>query len=280
MPHVLQENLALLKALEHFFPESSKRSFLQWIKWGRVLVDGTAQTEVNSLVKAGQTITLKRKESTKIVMGLPILYEDRWLVVIDKPAGLLSVPAEKEEANALHLLKAGLKSLSLLPVHRLDQDTSGVLVFARSKIAEEKLAILFENHTIEREYVAVVEGLLPYSEGVWENYLREKENYSVEVTTKELGRKAITHYQVAHRSKKLSFVRLKLETGRKHQIRVQAAHAGYPIVGDKRYGSLINPFKRLCLHARTLAFIHPFTKKHVTFSSSSQFLPSFTRFFE
>lgn len=267
MKHTLQEDLTLIEALKLYFPESSKRTHQSWIKWGRLIIDDLPQTKANFLVKKGQTLTLEKKEPTQKAMGIPILYQDRWMVVIDKPAGLLSVPAEKEELNALHLLKAGLKSLSLLPVHRLDQDTSGVLIFARSKLAEEKFSLLFEKHDLEREYVAIVEGHIPYKNGVWESYLREKENYDVEITTPELGRKAITHYEVMHRSKKLSFLRLRLDTGRKHQIRVQAAHAGYPIVGDKRYGSLINPYKRLCLHAHSLAFVHPFTHKKMTFTS-------------
>src|ERR1700722_8759097 len=257
MNYIVNDDLSLLEALEIHYPESSKRTLQNWIKCGRITIDGISQIKVNSLIRKGQTLTLEKKEVTQSAMGIPILYQDRWMIVIDKPAGLLSVPADKNEHNAFHLLKLGLKSRSLLPVHRLDQETSGVLLFARSKLAEEKFNLLFERHDLEREYLAMVEGHLPYKTGIWESYLREKENYSVEVTTSTLGKKAITHYEVIHQSKKFSYLRLKLETGRKHQIRVQAAHVGYPLVGDKRYGSLINPFKRLCLHAYSLSFIHP-----------------------
>ena len=225
----------------------------------------------SGLSGAAQALSLEKKELIQHVMGIPVLYQDRWIVVIDKPAGLLSVPAEKEAMNAFHLLKFGLKTPSLLPVHRLDRDSSGVLLFTRSKLAEEKFNVMFEQHDLEREYHAIVEGHLPYKSGTWECYLREKENYDVEVTTEDKGRRAITHYEVIHYSKKLSYLRLLLETGRKHQIRVQAAHHGYPIVGDKRYGSLMNPFKRLCLHAHSLSFTHPFTQKRVAFSSPSPF---------
>jgi 23S rRNA pseudouridine1911/1915/1917 synthase len=155
----------------------------------------------------------------------------------------------------------------------LDQETSGVLLFARSKMSEERFNVLFEKHDLEREYRAIVSGHLPERQGTWVHFLREKENYDVEVTTEAQGRKAITHYEVLRYSKKLTYLRLRLETGRKHQIRIQCAQAGHPIVGDKRYGSLLNPFKRLCLQAFSLSFIHPFTQKKMSFSSPSPLFP-------
>lgn len=276
MNEILQDDLSLIEALQNQFPDSSKRTLLNWVKWGRVSVDGAPVLKPHALVKKGQTPVLEKKESKHRAMGIPILYEDRWIVVIEKPAGLLSVPAEKASMNALHLLKIGLKSTSLHPVHRLDQETSGVLLFARSKMAEERFNALFEAHDLQREYIAILEGHLPYKTGTWESYLREKENYSVETTTPELGKKAITHYELVRRSKKFSFVRFKLETGKKHQIRVQAAEAGYPVLGDKRYGSIVNPYKRLCLHAQSLGFIHPFTHKEMLFISEAKYTQTFT----
>lgn len=267
MTYTLENDLSLMDALKSAFPESSRRSLQNWIRWGRVSVDGTPQLKATAPIRKGQTLCLEKKELPQTAWGIPILYEDRWMVVIDKPAGLLSVPAAREEINAFHLLKIKLKTTSLFPVHRLDQDTSGVLLFARSKLAEEQFNSLFEKHDLLREYLAIVDGHLPERSGTWETYLREKENYDVEVTSPELGRKAITHYEVVRYSKKLTYLRLRLETGRKHQIRVQTAHLGYPIVGDKRYGSLANPFKRLCLHAFHLSFVHPFTEKQMTFTS-------------
>ena len=277
MKHVIKENTSLLDALRVFYPESSRRTHLTWIKWGRILVGNQVQTRANAPLLVGQTLELEKKEHKQLIMGIPILYQDRWLIAIDKPAGLLSVPAEKDSLNAFHMLKVGMKSPSLLPVHRLDQDTSGVLVFARSKLAEEKMNVLFEKHDLDREYHAIVEGRMSQDSGTWESYLREREDYHVVVTTPEMGRKAITHFEVIRKSKKLTFLKLRLETGRKHQIRVQAAEAGFPIVGDKRYGALLNPYKRLCLHARLLSFIHPFTQKRVTFTSTLTHTPRYTK---
>jgi 23S rRNA pseudouridine1911/1915/1917 synthase len=267
MKHVIQADSTLIEAVALAFPDSAKRVLQNWIKWGRIFINDSPLTKANAPVLAGQTLCLQRKAPQQKALGIPILYQDRWMVVIDKPAGLLSVPAAKKEVNAFHLLKLGLKIPSLLPVHRLDQETSGVLLFVRSKFAEERFNSIFEQHDLEREYLAIVEGHLPSKRGSWEHYLKEREDYSVEVTTEEFGKRAVTHYEVVHRSKKFSFLRLKLETGRKHQIRVQAAHTGYPIVGDKRYGSLSNPYKRICLHAHLLSLIHPFTQKPMTFIS-------------
>jgi len=267
MTYTAETELTLLEALQSVFPDSSRRSLQNWIRWGRISVDGIPVTKANELLHKGQSFSLEKKEVTQTAWGIPILYEDRWMIVIDKPAGLLSVPADKPALNAFHLLKTKFKTTSLFPVHRLDQDTSGVLVFARSKMAEEHLNTLFEKHDLKRAYMAIVDGHLPEKQGTWESFLREKENYDVELTTPDLGKKAITHFEVIRYSKKFTYLRLELETGRKHQIRVQTANLGYPIVGDKRYGSLSNPFKRLCLHAYHLSFIHPFTQKPMAFTS-------------
>jgi 23S rRNA pseudouridine1911/1915/1917 synthase len=274
MKHILDTDLPLIEVLKTLHPESSRRTCQNWIQWGRVLVDDIPITKANAVINKGQSVSLKKKESRQHAFGIPIIYQDRWIIVIDKPAGLLSVPAEKEAPNAFHALKLGLKTQSIFPVHRLDQETSGVLLFTRSKLAEERFNTMFEQHNLEREYRALIEGRMPANTGTWENYLREKENFDVSVTKPELGRCAVTHYEVVRQSKKFSFLRFRLETGRKHQIRVQAAHRGYPIVGDKRYGSLINPFKRVALHAHSLAFNHPFLQKKMSFTSN---LPSFLK---
>lgn len=264
------QNLTVFEILRLRFPESSTRTLQSWLKWGRVLVDGTPIFKGNAYIKQGQALSLKDKPlQTK--EGIPILYQDRWLIVIEKPAGLLSVPTEKNQINAMHLLKIGLKTSSVFPVHRLDQESSGIMMFARSKLAEEKFNLLFEKHNLEREYIAIVEGHITANQGTWECYVREKENFNMEVVAQGQGKKAITHFEVIRRSKKFSYLLLRLETGRKHQIRLQASAAGHPILGDKRYHSLINPFKRLCLHARRLSFTHPFTQRSMNFISRSSY---------
>ncbi|MCH9626523.1 MAG: Ribosomal large subunit pseudouridine synthase D [Chlamydiales bacterium] len=247
----------LLESLERTYPDSSKRTLRSWIKWGRVSVDGAVVTNASTPLLPEQKIAVGKKE--QVVEEIPILYEDRYLIVINKPSGLLSVPAENDNPSAYSLLK---ETYSICPVHRIDQDTSGTLLFARGSRSQEKFDALFEKHALEREYLAIIEGSLPQETGTWESYLREKENYDMEVTTPQEGKRAVTHFEVIRRSKKFSYLRLRLETGKKHQIRVHCREAGHPIVGDHRYGSLLET--RLCLHAYRLSFVHPFTDKRIT----------------
>ena len=247
----------LLDTLKQLYPDSSGRTLQNWLKWGSVSVDGAVMKIATTPVDPEQEIVVGKKE--RIVENIPILYEDRYLIVIDKPPGLLSVPAESAKPSALSLLK---QKYSLKAVHRIDQDTSGTLLFARGTLSEEKFDKMFEAHALEREYFAIVEGRIPQDAGTWESYLREKEDYSVETTTEELGKRAVTHFEVIRRSKKFTFLRLRLETGRKHQIRVHCQEAGFPVMGDRRYGSLIK--HRLCLHAHRISFTHPFTGKEIS----------------
>lgn len=269
MIHRTPAPMTLLEAMLLFYPESSRRTLQQWIKNGRVLVENSIVSKANHLLETGQQVKLGKKEHLQpTFQGIKILYQDRWMIVIDKPIGLLSVAADDpEKPHALGLLRNYFHSPSIFPVHRIDRETSGVLLFARGTSSQEKFDALFEAHLIDREYLAIVEGNLPVSQGTWKSYLLEKENYDVVTTIEGQGRLAITHYDIIRRSKKFSYLRLKLETGRKHQIRVHCKEAGHPVLGDERYGSLLNPIGRLCLHAHVLGFIHPFTGKKVRFVS-------------
>ncbi|MBS0623996.1 MAG: RluA family pseudouridine synthase [Verrucomicrobia bacterium] len=249
----MSEYIDLLEALALKFPDSSKRTLKQWIKWGRVLVDGAEPTDFT--IPKTACLDLVKKQ----LAPLPILYEDRWLIAIDKPAGLLSVPAERQNHSALSLLRAHYRCPHIYATHRLDQDASGVLLFARGEQMRERMAQLFGSHDLEREYAAIVEGRLASEEGMWDFPLEEREDFHVVVSDE--GRPAQTYYHRLRRSARFSYLKIRLETGRKHQIRVHTAHIGHPIVGDKRYGSDCNPIKRLGLHALRLAFTHPETGK-------------------
>lgn len=264
---MIESALPLLDALKLSFPDSSKRTLQNWVKEGRVYVDGEVVVKLPLTVQPGQSVTLGKKEVKRSCFGMDILYEDRWMVVIDKPAGLLSVPTDNGGENALDYLRAHYKSPSIFAVHRIDKETSGVLVFARGTLAESKFDKLFETHSLTREYLAIVEGRMSQEKGTWESFLMEKDNFDVVTTTEQFGKKAITHYEVYRRSKLFSYLRLRLETGRKHQIRVHCHESGHVVIGDKRYGSTLNPISRMGLHAKHLAFVHPFTKKKLSFSS-------------
>lgn len=262
MRRVLEEQ-TLLEALEQWYPDSSRRTLRNWLKAERITVDGIVVNRATFSVKKDQELAIIEKP--KKVSELPILYEDDDLVVIDKPEGLLSVPLERKGSrNALELLREYYERDTIYAVHRIDRETSGVLVFAKNMEARCRMHDLFKNHDLIREYQAITEGKFIETKGVWTSCLVEDPSLKVRTTDDpEEGRIAITHFEVMRVMKNTTFLKLTLETGRKHQIRVHCQEAGYPILGDMRYGSLNNHYHRLCLHAHRIAFIHPFTNKEL-----------------
>lgn len=268
MKYTASTNLLLFEALVALAPEATKTTLRSWLKEGRVTLDGQMVKLGNTPVYAQQEVALLPRPRF-IDSQLRIVYEDRDLIVVDKPTGLLSVATafEKEE-TVFKLLKRHFSKNEVYVVHRIDQDTSGILVFALSERAYKQLKIDFGNHSIERAYTAVVEGQVTPSEGTWESYLHEDGNYVVHSSQDpQRGRLAITHYQVVAIAKQRSLLTLRLETGRKNQIRVHCQDAGHPVVGDRKYGAKSSPLKRLCLHAHLLALEHPINKRQMRFES-------------
>ena len=262
------ETLPLIEAVAKLAPESSKTTVRSWIKEGRVFVDDVPVTIATTPVHKDQVVTLGQRP--RYAAGnIRILYEDRHLVVIDKPEGLLTVAAPYETEDTAHaLLKAKYRPGRVYPVHRLDQDTSGVMLFALSERGRDALKEMFEQHAIKRHYFAIVEGLVQPPQGTWSSYQYEDANYMVHNTSdSRKGKKAVTHYATQGHSKRYTFLDLNLETGRKNQIRAHCQMAGYPVAGDKKYGAQTDPAKRLCLHARNLEFTHPVTGKAMAFES-------------
>lgn len=268
MEFTISQNTTLIEALALGAPDSSRTTLRSWLKLGRVLVDGKTVKIGTTPISAGQKITVAAKEE-RVERGLKILYEDAHLVVVDKPTGLLSVSTAFEESQTAHaILKRRHRPKRVYVVHRLDQDTSGVMVFALSLEALEGLKKTFELHTIERCYCAIVEGHLQEKKGTWRSYLFEDGNYVVRETADTVkGELAITHYSVEKETKSYSKLRIELETGKKNQIRVHCQRAGTPVVGDKKYGAKTDPLKRLGLHAHLLGFTHPITAKKMIFES-------------
>jgi 23S rRNA pseudouridine1911/1915/1917 synthase len=199
---------------------------------------------------------------------LQILYEDQDVIVIYKPTGLLSVATENEVFRTAHdYLKRRSPNRRVFPVHRLDKDTSGVMVFAYNQDAKAHLKDQFEAHTIHREYRAILSGHLTDKKGKWESFLIEDSNYKMhECQEKEGAQLAITFYEVLQETRRLSLVKFVLKTGKKNQIRVQAAQRGHPVIGDTKYGLENDTFPRLALHAMVLEFIHPKKNKKLSFS--------------
>ncbi len=260
----------LLEALKSLYPNSSGRTLKNLLIKRCVFLDGTIITRGNYPVNKGQEISIKKTFSLPI-KEFPILYEDSDILIIDKPVGLLSVPLDSEKAkNALQILRDHYQTSSIFAVHRIDRDTSGVLLFVKSKNAQIKMDELFRNHDLDREYIGLVEGHVTSSEGKWQSYLTEKSHFRVVSTNNpNEARLAITHYRVIRTTPKCTWLYLTLQTGRKHQIRVHCRDAGHPIVGDKEYNSSMNPYRRLCLHAHRIAFKHPITKMNIDITAGA-----------
>lgn len=256
-----------IEALRKLFPDSSRRTLQNWVRAGRFAVDGEKLAQDNFPLLPGQVVTSDASLKRVLVPGVPILYEDRYMIAIDKPSGLLSVPLDGEHyhRHALGLLRRYKETDQIFAVHRIDRETSGVLLFARGKESEERLKELFERHELKRQYFAIVEGRIKENQGVWNAPLKELPSF--EVVSAEDGKPSCTYYTVQRRSAKYSYLLLELETGRKHQIRVHCKLAGHPVVGDQRYGSTENPMKRLGLHSYSIELVHPFTGKSLRFSS-------------
>ncbi|HEY4831568.1 MAG TPA: RluA family pseudouridine synthase [Waddliaceae bacterium] len=268
MKWIAKENTPILDALAQMAPDSSKSTHRSWLKEKRVLVDGDVVTLWKTILREGQHLSLAPKTSY-LPEGIRLLYQDSGLIVIDKPEFVLSVATDFEKEKTAHaILKKEFRPKKVYVVHRLDQDTSGVMLFALNEKVHQALRSEFEKHNVERCYAAIVEGHLSEAEGTWKSYLYEDGNYVVHSTPDtEKGDLAITHYQLLGTSQKYSWLDLRLETGKKNQIRVHCKDAGNPVVGDKKYGAESDPIKRLCLHAYLLGFRHPITKKMLRFKS-------------
>lgn len=262
-----QEN-TLLYSLQKQLPDCSINKLKKLIASNRVIVNGKLVNKPHIIIHSTDTVQLEHKK--QIAPGnIKILYEDPHVIVIDKPAGLLSVKTNFEPYHHAHgILKRFFPNRKIIPVHRLDQDTSGVMVFVCNESIKDEIKNQFFHHTIYREYLAVVHGHPPLKKGSLEHYLIDTDKYVTKVSNSQEGKKAITHYELIKQRKNTSLVRFVLETGRKNQIRVVAAYEGFPIVGDKKYGSCNDFSNRLYLHAHTLRFFHPILKKTKQFSSN------------
>lgn len=214
--------------------------------------------------------------------GLTILYEDPDILVIDKSAGLLTVKAAYEQENTAHhilttyIRKGSLKSRKqLYIVHRLDRDTSGVLVFAKSPEAKESLKLQWKG--VKKKYVAVVHGILAKKTDTITSYLVENEAYEVfSVKDSREGELAKTRYKVLKEARYFSLLEIELLTGKKNQIRVHLSEKGHPLVGDDKYGKRGDTKDRLTLHSHTITFKHPRTGKELTFEAEiPEFFMSF-----
>jgi 23S rRNA pseudouridine1911/1915/1917 synthase len=196
---------------------------------------------------------------------LNVIYEDDDFIAIDKPAGLLSVESDKDTESAYAYVADYLqrkdKSVRPFILHRIDKETSGVLIFAKNIKLHSMLRLNWNDYIRSREYYAVTEGKFEKKEDTIVSYLRENKNNLMYSTHDPSGQKAITHYKVIKENGQYSLLAVKIDTGRKNQIRVQMESIGHPVVGDDKYGQPKDPLRRLGLHASALEFEHPKTKQ-------------------
>lgn len=226
---------------------SNRTRVKQWLSRGSVHVNGVSITRHDHPLKSGDTVTIE--ESRK--PGLPVLYEDDAMIAVDKPAGLLTVATDNEKLATAFVTVSAMLGTRPAVVHRLDRETSGVLLFAKTHAVRDKLQANWDR--VEKTYLAIVSGTPP-KEGVIDNFLIEGKSLKVRVGNGPGAKRAVSRYRVLEAGKH-SLVEVVIETGRKHQIRVHLAGLGHPIVGDPLYGGA--PAKRMMLHAARLALPIP-----------------------
>ncbi len=271
--HVVEEPSKLLDWLLANLQES--RTKIKATLSGRgVKVNGKVVTQFDYELIPGMKIEVsKSKQNVEFKNHyLRIVFEDRYLVVVEKKPGILSMAAGHSTLNVKSVLdeyfRQSHQRCTAHVVHRLDRDTSGLMVYAKDKNVELALESDWHNIVFDRRYVAVLSGVMEQDNGTVESWLKDNRAYFTYSSPYDNGGKlAITHYYVLNRSEEHSLVEFKLETGRKNQIRVHAADLGHPVCGDVKYGNGDDPVGRLCLHAFRLCFYHPVTHRPMEFET-------------
>jgi len=262
------------QALAKLLPEFSRSRLARWLRAGRATVDGRAAAP-RQKVRGGEVIEVVPLPEPAAAAHQPedipldVVFEDATLLVVNKPAGLVVHPGSGNwQGTLLNALLQRVPGLARIPragiVHRLDKDTSGLLVFAKTLPAQASLVRQLQAHTVKREYLAVAQGRIA-RDGRIEAPIGRHPRKRTKMAVVARGRPAVTHYQVLERHPGASVLRLRLETGRTHQIRVHLSSLGHPLVGDTAYGRRGGiPFPRQALHAERLALVHPRTGKAVS----------------
>lgn len=261
MYKVTQEETLLDSLVEHLHKKRNDCKNL--LKYKSVQVNGEVQTYHAYVLHAGDEVQVGKKTS----LPFDILYEDDDLIVINKPSGLVSEETRNNKyqtAFYMILEYCRKKRQQAYLVHRLDQETSGVLMFVKNKRLYQELTHNWNKYVRTRGYIAIVEGKCQKG-GTIKNYLAEDKQLKMHIAKN--GQLAITQYKPLKLSKNYTMMEVFLDTGRKNQIRVHMSSLGHPIIGDKKYGAHMNPIKRLGLHAHEFSFEHPFTHKVLTFKA-------------
>ncbi len=260
------------------FAGKSRTALKSMLAHRRISVNGQVTTAYDHLLHAGDRVAINRGKAAAELKHpmLRIIFEDQHIIVIDKRNGLLSIGTDKErDKTAYSILSRHVKmedpANRIFIVHRLDRETSGLMIFAKSEKVKHRLQEEWQRIVLDRKYIAVVDGVLPNNEGVIDAPLAENRNRKMFVSRtpeEDNAVDAITRYRVLRSSGGRSLVELSLETGRKNQIRAHLEYMGCPVAGDKKYSSRSTDAGRVCLHAYKLALYHPVTGEELFFSTS------------
>ena len=285
----VEKNTPLLEHLSIMFENTSRRKIRKMLTDGRILVDGVVVHKAQLEVEVGQIVEVIGKSKAiqetppprakkKSARKLKIIHEDDHLLIVSKPEGLLSVATDKMEPDTLHsrcinYVREEDSAAWCHIVHRLDRETSGIMILAKGKWQKEALQEQFADRSIHRVYHALVEGKPELNQGTSKMYLLEDRNLRIKVSKKSTkgAKEAITHWRVEDSDDFHSLIHIIIETGRRHQIRMAMRELGCPVVGDETHGSEQDP-GRLCLHASRLEFIHPENDDPVRFESPIPFI--------
>ncbi|MFT4073289.1 MAG: RluA family pseudouridine synthase [Dysgonamonadaceae bacterium] len=273
---VVTKEIELLPFLLEKRVKKSRNAIKSLLVHKQVIVNKQSVSQHNFLLHPGDKVLVQRNDHSrekKFLKGIQIVFEDDYLIVIDKEPGLLSIATEREKREtAYSIISEYLKhkdpEAKIFVLHRLDRETSGLMMFAKDQKVQEIMQKNWDDIITARTYQAIVEGKLDPAEGTITSWLTENKNFKMFSSPKDNGgQKAITHYKTLASNKHYSLLSLKLDTGRKNQIRVHLESLGHPILGDKKYGSKQNPIRRMCLHAYELSFKHPVTSIFQEFKS-------------
>lgn len=268
------ESMPLMEFVQDKLPDIKRTDLKSRLKYGHFSINGNVVTHFATPVEPRALVEFNRTRPFVVFRHprLSIVYEDDDIIVVNKGYGLLSVGtgSKKKEETVYGILKDYVKkkhpSNKIFVIHRLDRSTSGLMMFAKNMEAQTAMQHNWNNMVLDRRYVAVCEGMMEENNGMVRSNLSETSQFEVySSNNRNDGKPATTRYKVLKRSQGYSLVEFELDTGRKNQIRVHAKDLGHPITGDRKYGAKSSPINRLALHAITLNFAHPLTKRLMKF---------------
>ena len=273
--YIVKKETTLLEFLMTYIPGNSRTKAKKLLSMKMVYVDKVITTQFDAILKPGQIVQIAHKGNPHDLRNkfVQIVYEDAFIIVVNKESGIVSVPMPgTREVSVKSILNEYVKrrnrTASVHTVHRLDRGTSGMMMFAKKRDIQQTLIENWKQIITERKYVAVVEGKIEKDKGIVTSWLSDDKRYVIFSSPVNNGGKyAVTNYTTLKRSAEFSLVELILQTGRTNQIRVHMKELGHPVVGDEKYGNKSKITDRLCLHAKSLGFYHPVTNELLQFNS-------------